>query len=66
MKTLRKALAVLFSLIILIAIVSCKTGTIVYGDPTSSDVAVIFYPAAGSIPMPMKTSAAVLRKMVFP
>ena len=40
----RKAPAVIFLILILFTIVSCKTGTIVYGDPASSDVAVIFYP----------------------
>ena len=34
MKTIRKALAVLVSILILLAIVSCKTGTIVYGEPS--------------------------------
>ena len=46
----RKALAVFVLILILFAIVSCKTGTIVYGDPTSSDVAVIFYPGGRVAP----------------
>ena len=40
----RKAPAVIVLILILFTIVSCKTGTIVYGDPASSDVAVIIYP----------------------
>ena len=44
MKTVRRTLAVLVSILILLAIVSCKTGTIVYGEPSGSDVALIFYP----------------------
>ena len=46
----RKAPAVIVLILILFTIVSCKTGTIVYGDPTSSDVAVIFYPGGNVDP----------------
>ena len=46
----RKAPAVIVLILILVTIVSCKTGTIVYGDPTSSDVAVIFYPGGNVDP----------------
>ena len=50
MKTARKALAVLVSIFILLTIVSCKTGTIVYGEPSQSDVALIFYPGGNVDP----------------
>ena len=50
MKTIRKALAVLVSILILLSIVSCKTGTIVYGEPSQSDVALIFYPGGNVDP----------------
>ena len=50
MKTARKALAVLVSILILLTIVSCKTGTIVYGEPSQSDVALIFYPGGNVDP----------------
>ena len=50
MKTVRKALAVLVSILILLTIVSCKTGTIVYGEPSQSDVALIIYPGGNVDP----------------
>lgn len=50
MKTIHKALAVLVSILILLTIVSCKTGTIVYGEPSQSDVAMIFYPGGNVDP----------------
>ena len=50
MKTIRRTLAVLVSILILLTIVSCKTGTIVYGEPSESDVALIFYPGGNVDP----------------
>ena len=50
MKTIRKTLAVLVSILILLSIVSCKTGTIVYGEPDQSDIALIFYPGGNVDP----------------
>ena len=50
MKKIHKALTVLFSILILITIVSCNTGTIVYGEPSESDVALIFYPGGNVDP----------------
>ena len=50
MKTIRRTLAVLVSILILLTIVSCKTGTIVYGEPSESDIALIFYPGGNVDP----------------
>lgn len=50
MKTVRRTLAVLVSILILLTIVSCKTGTIVYGEPSESDIALIFYPGGNVDP----------------
>ena len=50
MKKVHKALTVLFSILILITIVSCNTGTIVYGEPSESDVVLIFYPGGNVNP----------------
>ena len=50
MKTIRRTLAVLVSILILLTVVSCKTGTIVYGEPSESDVALIFYPGGNVDP----------------
>ena len=50
MKTIRRTLAVLVSILFLLTIVSCKTGTIVYGEPSDSDVALIFYPGGNVDP----------------
>ncbi len=50
MKTLHKALVFLLSILILISIVSCKTETIIYGEPSKADVALIFYPGGNVNP----------------
>ena len=50
MKTIRRTLAVLVSILILLTVVSCKTGTIVYGEPARSDIALIFYPGGNVDP----------------
>ena len=50
MKTIRRTLAVLVAILILLTIVSCKTGTIVYGEPATSDIALIFYPGGNVDP----------------
>ena len=50
MKTIRKTLAALVLILSLLTIVSCKTGTIVYGEPDKSDIALIFYPGGNVDP----------------